>query len=711
MIEQLVADWLADAQDEIATQSLLEVVNGEINRSRRRVRAKMDALAERKKLRDLESNISAATAILTESNRVQADADEYLNRLEQDLVPVLSLPLANLSQDISCIEQFRDVFNKVDDMKKLHILFDVLVKAYKDEHFKVAVDKLRTIQELIYKTINNNDNTSFDQEIDELLRVMQSDLHSVEKDMKRTFSESIKKMFKVDCDEHAKTVSLTVDTVNLDELVIALANLKLLDKLMNEVFESLTRQVIDKIYGGSTAEVVDDNRLVVRTGKSSSVIEVAENIKLLFNFLAPKFAANDTLKKMFRRFGKEHFERVTAFLLDKAQPGQNNTAITTEIESLQQYFVDLDLLDPADITNVSGSVNSTVLTRVCDGYLLEARSIVRDSELDFEVVKLTETDLVPQLDEQLDYEVQEVLQDFTTSAFQVHNFVIRFKQLVLQMCREPEENFSGIVAPFYSNARDAICLFLYVPPVKHTQLVYDIPKQSAVFYNDCVFLSNFLAHLHKKFADKMPEEEVNFADLRTRLHNMAESILDEQLKKQEMIIIEFFQQPQVLQSIIDNTSRNENILRPFEMAVAQSLKHMTTLRGCWFDVFAQRTLNRAIGRLLDCMLGQFIDKISLLEDISAASATRIAEIMTKVAADWRSLFRDLDEDLSGLTPKCFAFSELKFVLQANLKEIVDRWAEGYGPLATAFKPEVVKRLIRALFQNSERRAQALSMIR
>lgn len=49
--------------------------------------------------------------------------------------------------------------------------------------------------------------------------------------------------------------------------------------------------------------------------------------------------------------------------------------------------------------------------------------------------------------------------------------------------------------------------------------------------------------------------------------------------------------------------------------------------------------------------------------------------------------------------------------QASLKDIVDRWSDGNGPLAAAFTPEEVKSLIRSLFQNTDRRSAALARIR
>lgn len=55
--------------------------------------------------------------------------------------------------------------------------------------------------------------------------------------------------------------------------------------------------------------------------------------------------------------------------------------------------------------------------------------------------------------------------------------------------------------------------------------------------------------------------------------------------------------------------------------------------------------------------------------------------------------------------------ELTKVLGASLRDIEERWADGKGPLANELSPQQVKQLIRALFQNTERRSNLLSKIK
>ena len=51
------------------------------------------------------------------------------------------------------------------------------------------------------------------------------------------------------------------------------------------------------------------------------------------------------------------------------------------------------------------------------------------------------------------------------------------------------------------------------------------------------------------------------------------------------------------------------------------------------------------------------------------------------------------------------------ILKASMREIEDRWTNGKGPLANEFKVEEVRRLVRALFQNTDKRAEMLTRIR
>lgn len=69
------------------------------------------------------------------------------------------------------------------------------------------------------------------------------------------------------------------------------------------------------------------------------------------------------------------------------------------------------------------------------------------------------------------------------------------------------------------------------------------------------------------------------------------------------------------------------------------------------------------------------------------------------------------QNLCTVVPHWIRYKELIAILEASLQDIVDRWADGKGPLAHEFTAQEVKGLIRALFQNTDRRAAALHKIK
>lgn len=50
------------------------------------------------------------------------------------------------------------------------------------------------------------------------------------------------------------------------------------------------------------------------------------------------------------------------------------------------------------------------------------------------------------------------------------------------------------------------------------------------------------------------------------------------------------------------------------------------------------------------------------------------------------------------------------ILNASMAQIAEQWADGKGPLTLNFRAEDIRHLIRALFQNTDRRASVLSTI-
>ena len=114
-----------------------------------------------------------------------------------------------------------------------------------------------------------------------------------------------------------------------------------------------------------------------------------------------------------------------------------------------------------------------------------------------------------------------------------------------------------------------------------------------------------------------------------------------------------------------------------------------------------------------------ITAIISLEDVSEDDAAQLHSLLQLLDDRSPQLYADA-APASDTSPKAMLLKhvakwnkmhELQRMLNASLHDIADRWAEGKGPLAHEFRPNEVKQMIRALFQNTDRRANVLAKIR
>merc|ERR1712059_28600 len=136
------------------------------------------------------------------------------------------------------------------------------------------------------------------------------------------------------------------------------------------------------------------------------------------------------------------------------------------------------------------------------------------------------------------------------------------------------------------------------------------------------------------------------------------------------------------------------------------------LQKVWHPVLPGNTYLRCVGTLLNTVLEEVILIITNLEDISADAGGQLVSLLNQIVTKAPDLFVSEEVSRMGRYVKRWSkFKELILVLGATLKEIEDRWGGGKGPLAEDFPAEQVKQLVRALFQNTERRAAVLAKIK
>lgn len=153
----------------------------------------------------------------------------------------------------------------------------------------------------------------------------------------------------------------------------------------------------------------------------------------------------------------------------------------------------------------------------------------------------------------------------------------------------------------------------------------------------------------------------------------------------------------------------EDLSPETEKSVRQCMRQQELLKTVWHKVLSYPVYNKTIGTLLDTMCLNIINAVVCLEDISLKSDEQLVDVFKIVINRGPKLFTD-PKEINLFVPSWYKLNELNFVLAASLVDISDRWADGKGPLALQFKQTEMKSLIRALFQNTDRRAAVLARI-
>ncbi|XP_053853095.1 centromere/kinetochore protein zw10 homolog isoform X2 [Vidua macroura] len=267
--------------------------------------------------------------------------------------------------------------------------------------------------------------------------------------------------------------------------------------------------------------------------------------------------------------------------------------------------------------------------------------------------------------------------------------------------------------------RNIFQLFYEVVPTYHRENLQKLPQLAAIHHNNCMYIAHHLLTLGHQFRYRstsvLSNGAATFVDLVPAFRRLGMECFLAQMRVQKGEILERLSSARNFSNMDDE----ENYCAA-NKAIKQVLHQLRRLGMVWQDVLPVNVYCKAMGALLNTALAEIVTRIAALEDISAEDADRLYSLCRIMVEEGPQVFTPLleedknkkyQEEVPVYVQKWMTFRELMIILQANLQEIVDQWADGKGPLAEAFSAAEVKSLIRALFQNTERRAAALAKIK
>uniref|UniRef100_A0A8C1K090 Centromere/kinetochore protein zw10 homolog n=1 Tax=Cyprinus carpio TaxID=7962 RepID=A0A8C1K090_CYPCA len=243
-----------------------------------------------------------------------------------------------------------------------------------------------------------------------------------------------------------------------------------------------------------------------------------------------------------------------------------------------------------------------------------------------------------------------------------------------------------------------------------------LPHLAAIQHNNCMFIAHHLLTLGFQFKPHLPLKDgvAYFVDLVPGFRRLGARCFMAQMNIQKAEMLERLSTARNFSNLDD-----EDNYSVASKAVRQVIHQLRRLGKVWQDVLPVNIYCKAIGTLLNTAISELINKIMMLEDISNMDGERLRTLCQTITEEGPLVFNPLpdenknkkyQEEVPVYVKKWMTLKEISMVLNANLQEIVDRWAEGKGPLALAFSCNEMKSLIRALFKNTERRAAALAKI-
>ncbi|KAL1918718.1 uncharacterized protein VTP21DRAFT_2740 [Calcarisporiella thermophila] len=269
--------------------------------------------------------------------------------------------------------------------------------------------------------------------------------------------------------------------------------------------------------------------------------------------------------------------------------------------------------------------------------------------------------------------------------------------------------------------RSLFKLYQAIMPVYHRSNFLNVPVLAMTFVTDCLYLSNELALMTKKYTLKQKNDTrrrvANFEDVSSSLRCLGKEWFSIHINKQQEILMEAMEETGGFM----DTAREE-IFEKCERAIRQVLFTLNHLNSAWKLVLPKKLRLDAVGSLLDGVLRRIISEVEDLIDISETESHQLNLLMTMLYTA-ETIFRDdvsiTDPSRRVLRPSPRSpvekhvpnwkkYLQLTDMLELPLAEIMNRFRQGE---LHWFSFSELERMICALFADTTLRRRCIAEIR
>nr|XP_011698225.1 PREDICTED: centromere/kinetochore protein zw10 homolog [Wasmannia auropunctata]XP_011698226.1 PREDICTED: centromere/kinetochore protein zw10 homolog [Wasmannia auropunctata] len=597
----------------------------------------------------------------------------------------------------------------------------------KTQEEKQYVDTARTLQEM-QSLLYNPHNLLHDLEIYAAIKDEYCNLY------RSCLMEASSLLHDRICWSHDVKEDKTVNSVTVkskyDDIQELMQGLHVMDHLETEleVFSTKLMDIMIKpiIYDQCSVYVVKERVFTVEIlekNKTPCYKGVLYNLKLLFKFLHQHLSLvvdNETFLRRLQPHLLEQLSRpLIADCISHTIPTSNADLKNFEpvvemINEFQNYLVEIGFLseDQLFLSEYTNNIDKLFINRICQDLLAKARNIMRKDLHDSVRYEPQEP---PKLinkafENGCDLSIEKKLSDvsFHLPKCQISKSAQETLELARTILDEACDSSDACAIRLFYTCRNVFEMYAGLVPEHHKKFLETIPQQVALFHNNCTYLAHHLLTLAHEYRDRFSKivQKLNltFADQIMILRDVGSQYFLDHMKYQRNIIFDI-----IKDSGFSGLSQTPQLDPNTERALRQCIRQLELLKTVWLDVLPINIYCKAVGCITNSMIDDLLTKVISAEDIPIDVATELVTLFNMVVKRTPQIFPD--QQIQQHVRKWGKFLELIKLLGASLKEIEIRWGNGKGPLAHEFTAPQVKQLIRALFQNTDRRSNLLASIR
>ena len=511
------------------------------------------------------------------------------------------------------------------------------------------------------------------------------------------------------------------------ELLQALHYSELLQDQLVKLVSGLKTNFLEPIMTSNCKMTFEPGRveLKVASKKSPETIQVFDQLRGLFKFLCSfldvKLGGDSSLVgEMSPLLCSWLCDQLVRKVLAPAVPDTPDKLhtyqeIVDQTENLQDYLVMIGLVPQDNMTllNYARNVDAIFASKLCQNLLVESREIMkRDLFITADVGPVQQDGGELEIDDKLQLPPNFPLPEscFQFARCKVSQSAVDLLELVEKYLVDASQAVALCQVRLYHSVRSVFSLWCAVTPTYHSSALNSLPQTAALAHNSAFYLAHKLVTLGFLYKDKLPAVSSGpgviptFVDLIPSLKEVGG----------EMLLASLRSQRDQLKQILSTDSfqalaTNRRLSSGAEQAVKQVAHGLSHLHKVWAGVLPKKVYLMCIGTLLNTVMEELIQIVTSLEDISAEAGEQLVSMLKQLMDKSPSFFDS--EDPRRFVKKWSKFKELIFILGASLKDIDENWGRGGGRLSGEFPADQVKLLVRALFQNTERRAAVLARIK